>query len=145
MPSFWNAIQRQAVNGKLFSIDKVRVELIDNGADGDALKNFCKDRLPVSFFLSSEECVASYTRIIQWAMTCDRNFTSNALSKFMATDYADPWLVAYAINHPEFIIVTEEKEDALIRKDIPIPEVCKEFGVPFIRTVDLLRSLDIVI
>lgn len=143
MPGFWNAIKSAADQAKIFSVDKVRVELVDNGRDGDELARFCKKELPKSFFLNSQEAILEYGKVVNWAQTSKRKFTTNALSKFMATDYADPWLVAYAIRKEGFIIVTEEKEDPLIRKDIPIPEVCKEFNLPWRNTISLLRELQI--
>ena len=143
MPGFWQAIKSAANEEKIFSIDKVRVELVDNARDGDELAQFCREELPSSFFLSSEECVVEYSQIMNWAQTSERNFTTNALTNFMATDYADPWLVAFAMRNENFSIVPEEKEDDLIKKDIPIPEVCKQFDQSWHNTISLLRELQI--
>ena len=145
MPSFWNKMKDLAHQGVIKSIDKVRVELVDNGRDGDELKEWCKNDLPASFFVNSQHSILEYGEIIAWANSGARPYSEAAIRKFLATEYADPWLVAMAKLDANYIIVTEEVGDPMIKKDIRIPDVCSQFSLPFINTIELLRRLFISI
>lgn len=41
------------------------------------------------------------------------------------------------------MLVTEEKYNPMIQTKIPIPNICNQFGVPFIDTFAMLRYLKI--
>jgi hypothetical protein len=145
MPSFWNKMKDLAHQGLIKSIDKVKVELIDNGRDGDELKEWCKNDLPASFFINSQTSLVAYTEIIAWATSGVRPYNAAAIRKFLATNYADPWLVAMAKQDSNTVVVTEEVGNPDIKKDVRIPDVCNEFNLPFINTIELLRRLSITI
>ena len=145
MPSFWNKIKDFAQQGVIKSIDKVKVELVENGSDGDELKEWCKNDLPTSFFMNSQISIAQYTEIISWATSGERPYTNAAIRKFLATEYADPWLVAMTKLDSNYIIVTEEVGNPQIKSDIRIPDVCLKFNLPYINTIELLRRLSISI
>ncbi|PIB31397.1 hypothetical protein BFP77_02180 [Maribacter sp. 4U21] len=46
IPGFWNKLSELAKVGIIKSIDKVKLEVIDNCRDGDLLKDWCKSNLP---------------------------------------------------------------------------------------------------
>lgn len=39
--------------------------------------------------------------------------------------------------------MTHEVFDAKVRKRVPLPNFCREFGVPYVNTFDMLRSLEV--
>lgn len=145
MPSFWNAIKQLANDGIVKSIDKVKVEIVDKGNDGDELKVWCQDNLPLNFFIETPSAIIQYIEITSWANTPANNYTDRAKAKFSATDYADAWLTALALNDKNYIIVTEEVSAPDIIREIKIPEVCNVFGLPYINTINLLRNLGVSI
>jgi len=69
-------------------------------------------------------------------------FTDGAKADFARS--ADGWLVAYAMTKGG-IIVTHERysKDKLIK--VPLPNVCRNFGVQYVDTFKMLRELGIKI
>ncbi len=53
---------------------------------------------------------------------------------------ADGWVVAYAKAH-DAVLVTQEVFDENVKKRVPLPNVCKQFGVPYLGTFEMLRQL----
>ena len=66
-------------------------------------------------------------------------FTQAALNKFGSV--ADAWLVAHALATGR-TVVTRESWDLKQRNEIKVPIVCKQFGVPHVRTFEMLRDLN---
>ncbi len=100
--------------------------------------------MPNDFFLSTESSVGNYAEIANWANLMKQHYTQNAIDEFLAADLADPWLVAYAVGK-DITIVTYEKSEPNRRNRIKIPEVCNQFRVRYINTVEMLRELREVI
>lgn len=67
-------------------------------------------------------------------------YTDAAKAEFASEP--DGWLVAYAMAK-ERIVVTHEVLAPDARKRIPIPNVCKPFGVRSIDTFAMLRELGV--
>lgn len=145
MPGFWSALIELANRGIVKSIDKVKLEVIDNCGDGDLLKDWCIANLPQDFFIDSSVALASYIEITNWANSGSHPYTPRALAKFLATDYADSWLTSIGLFDSKYIIVTEEISAPDIKREIKIPEVCDAFGLRYLNTIDLLRELRVSI
>ena len=63
-PGFWDALSRHHELGEVYSIDKVKRELIDGN---DILVRWAKD-MPKGFFLPTDtaEVTTQYAKIVQW-------------------------------------------------------------------------------
>lgn len=55
---------------------------------------------------------------------------------------ADGWLIAYAKVH-DAILVTLETYQQNVRRRVPIPNVCYQFGVARVDTFEMLRKLNV--
>ena len=139
--SFWVKISELAGQNKIISIDKVKNEIYDNSTHEDELKAWCVAHLPESFFNSSEDVIAKYVDIVNWANSMNHHYKPSAIEEFLGTDLADSWLVAFAMAK-DCTIVTYEKSEPLGKRRIKIPEVCNQFGVRYVNTVDMLRELN---
>lgn len=137
--SFWFKIKNLASVGTILSIDKVKLEIFDNSAHQDELKEWCQSNLPDDFFQSTDSVLANYITIVKWVNSS--NFTDRAKQEFLETDLADPWLVAFAMSNG-WIIVTYEKSEPNRKNKIKIPEVCKQFNVRNINTIEMFRELN---
>lgn len=93
-PSFWNKILELSNKGIMLSIDKVKKELCDTNHP-DQLSIWCENELDSSFFANSTSCVDIYSQIAIWTHE-STHFQQSAKDEFLATDLADPWLIAYA-------------------------------------------------
>lgn len=142
--SFWSKVSQLSDQGIIKSIDKVKIEIYDNSAHEDELKAWCQSHLSTDFFISTESSIANYAQIAQWASSMSHQYHKNAIDEFLATNLADPWLVAHAMGQ-KITIVTYEKSEPYIKRKIKIPEVCNQFGVRYINTIEMLRELKEVI
>lgn len=145
MPGFWNALHELAHRSLVQSIDKVKLEVVDNCGDGDLLKDWCLANLPEDFFIDSSVALSSYIEITNWATSGSHPYTTRALAKFLATDYADSWLTSMALSNGKYTIVTEEISAPDIKREIKIPEVCDAFGLRYLNTIEFLRELEVSI
>lgn len=135
--SFWAKVKELAEAGKIISLDKVKNELYIHE---DQIKNWCASNLPDDFFKDSTIAIDEYQAIAKWANSMAHHYRSTAISGFLAPNLADPWLVAYALKEG-LSIVTYEKSEPQGKKRIKIPEVCNQFGVNYLNTVEMLVEL----
>ncbi|MYB89982.1 MAG: DUF4411 family protein [Rhodothermaceae bacterium] len=137
-PGFWNNLLRCHKEERIFSINRVRQELLQ-GNDTDELLQWVKNELPCSFFLeeNSTEVILAYKRIVNWAQ--DHPTYSDQAQAIFASS-ADAWLVAFAHVH-DAILVTNEKSAPLSKNIVKIPDACKQFNVGHMDTFSMLRSL----
>lgn len=137
VPSFWNKVKELAAQGKIISIDKVKAEIYKNE---DELKKWCHDNLPQDFFKDSTTVISAYAQVVNWAMSRSSHYRQRALNEFLDADEADAWLVSYALEH-DLTIVTYEVSEPNTKKKIKIPEACSPFGISFVNTIEMLRTL----
>lgn len=138
-PSFWEALKQNAESGKLISIDRISHE-INRFDDTDKLKCWANDEF-INWFESTDDLAIfeTYRNIIQWAIN-QTQFTDAAKNEFASV--ADSWLVACA-KARNYTVVTHEVYNVQIKRKIPIPNVCRAFGIPYINTFEMLRSLGV--
>ncbi|GIW53031.1 MAG: twitching motility protein PilT [Gemmatimonadales bacterium] len=137
VPAFWDAIVREARNGRLLSIDRVKHE-IDEGKD--KLKDWANNDFHTWFDSTSSPAIRdAYKRVMQWGWN-QPQFTPAAKQEFADEKNADPWVVAYAMAKGCFV-VTNERFDANIRRRIKIPNVCQAFNVQYVDLFEMLRRL----
>ncbi len=137
-PGFWNNLLSAANEGMIKSIDKVYKE-IERGQD--ELFEWVETSLPAGFFADTDNSAAilnAYQNLMEWA-AAHLQYNDNAKSEFAEYDYADPWLVATALVK-RYVVVSQEVADGGIKRKIPLPNVCQEFGVRHIDTFTFLRE-----
>jgi predicted nucleic acid-binding protein len=139
-PGFWSALLEQHAKNNIFSISRVRGELLA-GRETEDLFKWVKELVPRTFFLDVDDEPVSrkYTEVMLWSQR-HAQYSDQAKAKF-ATG-ADGWLVAYAAVHG-CIIVTNETPDPQSRRGIKLPDVAASFNVQTIHTFELLRTLNV--
>ena len=107
----------------------------------DKLFNWVKANLPKTFFVSTSdlEIVSWYRKLAEW-IQAEPQFLPRAAEEFASA--ADGWLVAFAKARGG-IVVTLEEFDPLIKKRVPIPNLCRAFDVDHITPFEMLRRLKI--
>jgi hypothetical protein len=139
VPAFWEALVREARNGRLLSIDRVKDEI---GRGQDTLRKWANNDFHPWFASTSHAAVIEeYRSMMRWAST-HSHFTDAAKAEFADATNADPWVVAYA-KATNSTVVTNEKYDSNIRRKIKIPNVCQVFGVHYVDLFQMLRALGI--
>ena len=139
-PGFWQSVLHHHRDGRVFSVDRVRSELLA-GHDEEDLVLWVKDEVPDEFFfpVSSGAVVSAYRDVMMWIQRHPR-LLDQAKAKF-ATG-ADGWLVAYARVHGH-TVVTNEQSAPESQKDIKLPDLCDQFDVDHGNTFAMLRALNV--
>jgi len=134
-PGFWECLTHFNGMARVVSLDRVRDEI----HEGDALADWISGA-PTDLFMSSaaQAVVDMYAEIMEWVSGAD--FTDAAKAKFAGA--ADGWLVAYGQVHA-MVVVTHEAYDAQSKRDVKIPNVCREFDVRYVDTFDMLRDFEV--
>lgn len=138
VPGFWRKLVELSNNGLILSIDKVKKEICDS-ATPDKLVLWCLNEVNTNFFVDTSACIDMYSEIAIWTHSNQR-FTQSAKDEFLATDLADPWLIAYAKKN-DCVIVTHEISQPARRNKIKIPEPCIHFNVRYISLIQMFREL----
>lgn len=139
-PGFWDSVIHHHGEGRIFSVDRVRSELLA-GHKTEDLVRWAKDEVPDGFFLPADTgpVVGAYRDIMLWVHRHPRYY-DQAKAKFAAG--ADGWLVAYARIHGQ-TVVTNEQSAPESRREIKLPDVCDQFDVEYGNTFSMLRALNV--
>ena len=145
MPLIWshhfgkNLLTKQE-RERILSIDKVKAEL--DGKE-DMLKEWANDNFAQWFEVTyTEDVLKEYGKAMKWIEASD--FRDKAKKDFTSKDNADAWIIACAMAR-EYVVVTHEQFKPGIRRKVPIPNVCRKFGVRSLDTFEMLRGLGITL
>ena len=130
-PAFWEWIVRENAGGTVFSIQKVRDELV---AGADELADWARAREDEFFLAPDGSVVPSLTALSAWAGS--GAYEPAAASEFLQA--ADYYLVAQA-HAKQFAVVTHEVPGNSPRR-IKIPNACLELGVRVLTPYEMLRA-----
>ena len=138
-PAFWGELGRQAGTGKLLSIDRVKDEL---ARGNDDLAQWANGQFHPYFASTADrDVLRAYGEIMRW-VDQQAQLSQQAKADFARAENADVWVVAYAMAKG-CVVVTHEQYNPDIQRKIPIPNVCKAFGVPYVDTFEMLRRLGV--
>lgn len=139
-PGFWKAVLREHDNGRIFSVNRVRGELMSGRKDEDLVK-WVRKKVPATFFLDVDQAPVAkeYVNVMMWSQRHTR-YSDAAKAKFASG--ADGWLVAYAKAHAA-TVVTNEQPAPDSKRDIKLPDVCEAFQVASESTFTMLRRLEV--
>lgn len=139
-PGFWDSLIGRYETGDVFSIDKIKQELLQGNEKEDLVQWVVND-VPDAFFLSAHDKAISdcYGNIMLWVQR-NPQFLDYAKAKF-ATE-ADGWLIAYAKIHG-YVVITGEQYKPEARNCVPLPNVCKAFDVECCDVYRMLSNLSV--
>lgn len=134
-PGFWSWLKSDLSAGTLTSIKPILAEISQGN---DELKEWVEAIKECGCFLPIDDALTQqkYTDIANWTFDSKRIFSQPAREEFLRV--ADSWLVAKAAAL-DATIVTREIYDKNCKRRIKIPNVCEDFGVEYIDTVELIR------
>lgn len=130
-PAFWDWLDQANNGGKVFSIDKVRTELI---AGDDSLAIWAAQRGTDFFLPLSSDIIPSLPIVSRWATS--GRYEQAAVSTFLQV--ADYYLIAYA-HAKNFTVVTHEVPSPSTKR-IKIPDACIELDVKVMSPYEMLRT-----
>ena len=134
-PGFWDWLKEGLGSRQFVSIDRVQSEI----KNPKWLVDWAAEVPDQSFASSADRAIVSvYSQIQAWVQSATQ-FQPAAKNQF--AQGADAWLVAFAYVR-DGVVVTQEVFDPNIRRRVPIPNVCKEFGVEYQNTMQFLAELN---
>ena len=135
-PAFWDCILQYFHAGRLLSIDHVLAEI----SKPVGLLQWARNAPNGMFDVTGDPRVLNaYERVINWV---HENMQFEYAAKNDFAGKADGWLVAYAQTH-NMEVVTHELFQPEAKGRVPIPNVCRQFGVPYLNTFEMLRRLGV--
>ena len=139
-PGFWKSLLHYHREDQVFSVDRVRSELLAGHSEED-LFQWVKNDVPREFFLpvDGDEVERTYTKIMTWVVH-HSNYRDQAKANF--AEGADGWLVASAQVRGA-TVVTNEQPAPNSKKAVKLPDICKKFKVPWQDTFGMLRALGV--
>jgi hypothetical protein len=130
-PAFWDWLDAGNQSRAVFSIEKVRDELI--GGE-DELSEWAKARGSEFFLPPDNDIVPSLAAVSRWAES--GGYEPGAVNQFLQV--ADFYLVAHAHAH-DFVVVTHEVPANSVKR-IKVPNACIAFGVKTMSPYEMLRT-----
>ena len=137
-PGFWQALAEQHGKKRVFSIDRVRDELVQGK---DQLQEWVKSVAPTTLFKKTRdvEVIRAYRKLVEWVDEQEQ-YTEAAKAEF--ADAADGWLVAFAKAN-QLVVVTQEEFNADAKARVLIPNLCRAFSVEYVNKFEMLRELGV--
>ena len=129
-PAFWEWIVRENRAGKVFSVEKVRDEIMEGNDD---LAQWVAQRKDSLFLTLDATVLPAMQRVSTWVTS--QQYTSAAVNLFLQD--ADYYLVAQALAGGH-VVVTHEKPEVSIKR-VKIPSVCIGVGIGFMNPFEMLR------
>ncbi len=134
VPAFWDWIDANVQQGNLITSSEVYKEIVEGA---DELADWFKERRKSKLFIAHTiEVQEIYQDIIDYVTS---NYEFAYYQLFL--EKADPWVIALA-KYDEAIVVTLEVLVAPNSKQVKIPNICRQFGLKFINTYQMLRELN---
>jgi hypothetical protein len=135
-PGFWESLIWHHSRRRVYSIDRVKTELM---IGGDDLTEWVKKVISKDCFLPTDDETVQrwFAQMVEWVQS-RQQYLHQAKADFAAK--ADGWLIALA-KARGFALVTHEEAAPEARKTVPIPNVSHEFDVQYVNTFQMLREL----
>ena len=130
-PAFWDWLVENQAEGIVFSVEKVRDEVL---AVADDLANWIDQRDPSFFLAVDATSFPSLAAVSEWAT--GNRYDQAAVTTFL--QIADYYLVAQALAG-QHTVVTHEVPSATTRK-IKIQDACIGLGISFMTPFQMLRQ-----
>lgn len=131
-PAFWDWVEKEHQNGKLYSISQVKDEL---AAGKDDLSDWANG-MPSSFWRDVDGAVANSMMDISRWVNGDSFYLPTAKAEFLRV--ADYYLVAHG-HATGMAIVTHEGIGGSAKR-IKIPNVCQSFSVKYMSPFNMLKD-----
>ena len=142
-PGFWTALAQYAESKTLVSPLSVHTELINGN---DELAAWAKKNKSILFIEPNEKVIQAFRQIAEYSTS---HYQEHWVSEFLRG--ADPWVIAQAMADNLIVVTMEENKlsedidpkSKRFKGRLKIPNICTHFGVKWISTYTLVRTLKI--
>ena len=133
-PGFWDCLSHHLAAGRMLIIDRVADEMLFPIELVRWVEHAANGYFPTT---AAQPIVDAYRQLMDWVQESPQ-FTPAARDDFARG--ADGWLAAYAMVHGA-VVVTNEVSAPNARRKVPLPDLCEQFQIRSINTVDMLRGV----
>ena len=134
-PGFWDCLSYHLATSRMLIIDRVAGEILSPAELVQWVEQAADGYFPTT---AAQPIVDAYRQLMDWVQE-NPQFTPAARDDFARG--ADGWLAAYAMVHGA-VVVTNEVSAPNARRKVPLPDLCEQFQIRSINTVDMLREID---
>lgn len=136
-PGFWRQLAEKSP-GRVVLLDRIRNEIIKND---DELSAWLKqhDKCFINMSAKDVNIIAEYQRIIT-SVQSNKQYKESAKREFASV--ADSWICALALAYG-YTVVTQEDYQPDAKKIVKIPNICREFNIPYINLLQFVREIGI--
>jgi len=134
-PGYWDWLTKKFHTGDISSIQIVGDELLKGN---DELAAWASNHPEIFVPVSDQDTQQRFVEIAEYVASL-ANMKPGAIEDFL--DGADPWLIAKAKCNNS-VVVTHEQFHPDVKKKVLIPNICKQFDVPYMDTFELLHKLE---
>ena len=134
-PGVWDSMAHHIAASRLLIIDRVHAEITSPPGLVQWLDQACSGAYVSTV---SQPVVSAYGEMADWVQD-NPQFLPAAGEEFARG--ADGWLAAYA-RVTGAVLVTNEVFRPDARRRVPLPNLCRQFGVGYINMLGMLRDLD---
>jgi hypothetical protein len=130
-PAFWDWVMIEHAEGRLYSVEQVRAELMEQE---DELSDWVENQAGELFVQTPPGVLKSLGKVSQWAS--GGRYTATAVNAFLSK--ADYYLVGVGLARGDTVVTHEVP--AKSANKIKIPDACIELGVSFMSPFVMLRE-----
>ncbi len=135
VPGFWEWLTTSHEQITIQSITPVFEELTDNQHNPDELSNWAKENHELFVPVTDVEIQEKLKEIANY-LNGQKHYSRETINHFLSG--ADPWLIA-AANVKSAKIVTHEKLVPSSSRKIKIPNIARQYDIPYLDIFDLLE------
>ena len=140
---FWDVIRALHIQGVLYSIDKVKDELLNGEADDYLSVEIAQDSFFEYMWLKTSFTAPKFKIVANEAQSWfnqNPDKRQKALNDFLSEDKADSFLLAAALEHNYTIVTFETLIDNNASKRIKIPNIAEKLNIKYCNLYELLQK-----
>ena len=134
-PGYWAWILQSHGQGVVASIETVGQEL---QRGNDELAAWTQTHKNLFWTVSDAATQDAFTKVATHVANSATQMKAGAVDDFLSG--ADPWLIAKAMTLPDSVLVTHEQLNPHAKRKFIIPNVCQQFGVKWVDTLQVLGA-----
>lgn len=135
-PAYWHWLLQRAASKEVASISMVAEELKKGN---DELAIWTKQHQDLFLSVDDDATQTCFGEVANAIVATSPDMKPGAAEEFLSG--ADPWLIAKAMATGS-TVVTHEAYNPMAKKKFLIPNICKDFGVAWVNTFDMLYRLE---
>lgn len=138
--TFWSMLDKQIQAGNVLCPRRVYQEVAEHEYHQDAIAGWMQARKKMGLCVPPTQRVCDLVGEIEAYIWANPQFDQSHNWQFCKG--ADPWVIAQAACFDDTVVTHESSLHPKATKPL-VPDICKEFGVPFVNLLGMIEILDL--